>query len=446
MSFSEFNALYIWGWPFIILLFVLGLIITIAFKGIQFTHFFTSWRYVLFPPKVSCDTLCPEKQTISPIQAFLGMISASLGNGSLAGMAVAMHAGGPGAGFWLLVFGLLAVPMRFLEVLAASVFTVETEHGRRGGPMVYLARVFGGSWLPHVFAFFCFLYCLFAASAMQGNSMATGLTAATGINELSVALMLLLFLAYTFFGGAERIVKLSEMLAPLKVGLFMVATGAVLVTFAPNFIPALRLIFTAAFSSTAIAGGFAGHVMQKAIGVGASRIFLATEAGGGTAAIMFGATGGGNPRENSIMSMALVFTTQLVCFCMFLMFTMSGTWNSGLTSTPLVMSTYATVFGGLGSAVALFLSILFGLGVLVGYAFIGRETWLFLTRGRIGDWPFMILYSAMAAFGALGDTTFVFAFVDLSQAAIIFLNLYGLVMLLPSLLRKWKELDNVSVQ
>jgi len=441
VSFSEFNALYVWGWPFIILLFILGLTITVVFGGIQFKYFFTSWKYVLFPPKVTCDTLCPENQTISPLQAFLGMISASLGNGSLAGMAVAMHSGGPGAGFWLLVFGLLAMPMRFLEVLAASVFTIETEHGRRGGPMVYLARVFGGSWLPYAYAGACLLYCLFAAGSMQGNSMATGLTAATGINEISVALMLLLFLAYAFFGGSQRIIKLSETLAPLKVGLFMLATGAVLITFAPNFLPALKLIVTSAFSTTAVAGGFAGHIMQRAISLGASRIFLATEAGGGTAAIMFGATGGTNPRENSIMSMALVFTTQLVCFCMFLMFTMSGTWNSGLTSTPLVMSTYATVFGRLGSAVALVLSIMFGLGVLVGYAFIGRECWLFLTRGKIGEWGFMLLYSAMAAFGALGDTSFVFAFVDLSQAAIILINLYGLVYLMPSLKRVWNELN-----
>jgi AGCS family alanine or glycine:cation symporter len=182
--------------------------------------------------------------------------------------------------------------------------------------------------------------------------------------------------------------------------------------------------------------------MQKAISVASSRLFSATEAGGGTAAIMFGATGGENARSNSIMSMALVFMTQLISFCMFLMFVMSGTWNTGKTSTPLVMDTYATVFGGFGSVVAVLLSLMFGLGVLVGYAFIGRECWLFLTGNRFGEWGFMVLYCAVAAYGALGDTGSVFAFVDITQAALIVCNIYGLMMLLPELKRAWNELPN----
>ncbi len=443
MSFSEFNEVYVWAWPFIILLSSIGLVITIVFRGIQVTQFFASLKYVIFPPKASCDTLCPEKQTISPLQAFLGMISAGLGNGSLAGMAVAMHMGGPGAGFWLFLFGLLAMPMRFLEVLAASVFTVETPYGKRGGPMIYLSKVFGGSVLPYFYAIACLGYCFAAASAMQSNSMAIGITTIVpGISSFTVALMLLLFLAYAFFGGAQRIIKLSEALAPIKVGLFMLAAGAVLVSFAPNFFPALKLIIVSAFSGSAVLGGAVGVGIQKAVSVGASRLFSATEAGGGTAAIMFGATGGENARSNSIMSMALVFTAQLISFCMFLMFVMSGTWNSGKTSTPLVMDTYATVFGGFGSVVAVVLALMFGLGVLVGYAFIGRECWLFLTRDRFGDWGFMVLYGLMAAYGAMGDPSSVFALVDITQAALILCNLYGLLMLLPQLKRAWNGLQS----
>jgi len=426
---------YLWSWPLPLLFLIAGVASSFAFRFVQFTHFFTSWRLILFPSKT-----IESKETLSPIQAFLSTLSAVMGNGSLVGMATAMYAGGPGAAFWLLIFGLFAMPVRFTEVLASAVFTVKTDRGERGGPMVYLARIPGGTWLPYVFSFICLCYCFVAASLMQSNSITGGITEVTGIQPWITALVIFFFLIYIMFGGASRIISFSETLAPVKVILFVLATGSVIIYFAPQFFVALKLMVKGAFATKAFMGGLTGHVMSNALRLGIARVVNASETGLGSASVMFGATGGKKPAESSVMSMALVFTIQMVCFFIMLAFTMAGTWNSGKTAMPLVIATYSTVFGTLGAWVAVALAVLFGVGTLVGYAFIGRECWLFLTKGR-WEWVFLAIYCIMAPIGALSNVEFVWNMVDLVVAGLTICNLYGLLWLIPSMRKNWNELE-----
>lgn len=428
--------MFLWGWPLPLFLFVIGLTISCMFNFVQFRCFLTSWKYVLFPKKEEGTSA----ETLTPIQAFFTTLGAVLGNGSLVGMATAMYTGGPGGAFWLLIFGLLAMPIRFAEVLASSVFTVDTEHGKRGGPMVYLARVPGGRFLPYVFSALCLMYCLVAASMMQSNSMAGGIANVTGVNNWVIAAIILLFLGYIMFGGAKRVVAFAESVAPIKVILFVIATGSVIIYFLPQLFVALGLMIKGAFSIHAIAGGLAGHAMQNALRLGISRVINASETGLGSSSVMFGATGGKNPVESSIMSMALVFIIEMICFFIMLAFTMAGTWNSGDMGMPMVIATYSTVFGSLGAWVATTLSVLFGVGTLVGYAFIGRECWFFLTKGR-WEWMFMIIYCIMAPVGVLSNVGFVWGMVDLVVAGLTICNLYGIFYLLPEMRRKWRELQ-----
>lgn len=426
---------FAWEWPLPLLIIVAGLAISFFFNFIQIRGFVASLRFVFMPKKAE---LQEGKQSISSLQAFLTTLSATLGNGSLAGMAIAMFYGGPGAAFWLMILGLFAMPIRFAEVFASAAFTVNTSHGTRGGPMVYLARVPGGTLLPYLYAVFCIFLCLVNANMMQCNSMAGGLTELTGVKPHWFALIFFIFLFYVLFGGAKRIIRFSEVAAPLKVILFLGATGAVLAYFYAQLWGALLLIFKAAFSTKAILGGFAGHTMQNAFRHGIAKVTNATESGLGSASVMFGATGGKHPAESSIMSMALVFVTQIICFLIMLAFIVSGAWNSGLEGMPMVMAAYASVFGVTGSWIATILSTLFGIGCLVGYSYIGRECWLFLTQGR-WEWVFMLIFCIMAPLGTLSGVKMVWDLVDLVNAGLIIINLYGILWLLPSMKRIWRE-------
>jgi alanine or glycine:cation symporter, AGCS family len=420
--------------PMLLLVFITGLIMTFAFNFIQFRHFFTSFQYIFKPESTDGNS-----QTISPLQAFLGALSTSMGNGSLVGMGVAMYEGGPGAAFWVFVLGFFTMVIRFAEAYASTAFTIKTEYGLRGGPMVYLSKVPGGKFLPYIYAFFALLLAVVTGNAMQCNSMAAGIHCMAEFNIYVIALALFFLVLYIVLGGADRIIKFSDALAPLKVILFLVATLAIFVYFISSLPEALSLVIRAAFSQEAIVGGLIGHTMANAINAGVSRTLSATEAGLGNAGILFGAAGSVNPTKMGIMSMASTFiATQIVCFMMLLAFVVSGVWNSGEFGMTLVISAYSSVFGALGGWVATLLSVMFGMGVLVAYAFVGLECWLFLTYGR---WRglYYIIYCSVAFFGALISVKSVFCIIAFIVIGLVFCNLYGLLYLLPQMKHDWRS-------
>ena len=191
---------FIWSWPLLLIIMGISVMMTVAFGGIQFRYFVRSWKYLLKPEESSSTS---QENYITPFQAFINALSASLGNGSLVGMATAMYSGGPGAGFWILVLGFFLMSIRFAEVYASTAFTEKQPNGiMRGGPMVYLARVPGGAWLPHCYAFFCLLLTFVTGNAMQCNSIKSGLVQMTSWNEYAIALVMFMFLLYIMVDGA----------------------------------------------------------------------------------------------------------------------------------------------------------------------------------------------------------------------------------------------------
>lgn len=425
---------WIWGWPLVIFIIAASIIITIALTFIQVRSFADAWRYLFSPEKGDATN---SAHYITPFQAFLNTLSASLGNGSAAGMATAMYSGGPGAAFWIFILGFFNMAVRFAEVYTSTAYTHKSATGDiRGGPMIFLNEVAGKKFLPALYAFFCLLTAFVAGSAMQCNSMSIGLQRISGAPATTIAGLLLIFALYSMFGGAQRIIAIADYVIPVKVFLFFTATIIALFHHAANIIPALKIIFECAFSTQAIAGACAGHTLQQALRYGISRSLSATEAGLGTAGILFGATASKNPLRSGIMSMtSIVISNHLVCFVLMVLFVASGVWNSGLTSTALTCAAYETVFGSFGGLLVTFLSVAFGLGVLVVYAYIGRECWIFLTQGK-ALWIYNTIFCLMAFYGALAQASCIWNAVDIANAGMLIINVYGILMLLPRIRKK----------
>jgi len=300
--------------------------------------------------------------------------------------------------------------------------------------MLYLKEVPGGSVLSYLYAVACFAFCLIGGSAMQTNSIRVSITSAWAISPLIIATVLLVFICYIVWGGAARIVKAAEKIIPIKVGGFFIVTLIVLVYHYQTLGSALKLIFDSAFCPQAAVGGALGFTMQQAMRFGIFRSIMATEAGLGTAAIFFGSTGSSNAMRDGIMAMLSTFVSTIACCLVSLCIVASGVWNSGLTSTALTSAAYQTVFGPAGGWILTFLSISFGIGVLVVYAYLARECWLFITGDR---YPivFNILYCLSAFFGALMGVDLLWTVYDMSNAVILFINLFGVLMLLPLIRR-----------
>jgi len=404
-----------------------SIIFTIAFKAIQFRYFITAWKTILFPPKHE-----PTKaHAMTPAQAFVNTLSVSLGNGSIAGMATAIYAGGPGSAFWVVIFGLLLMAVRFAEVYTSTLYGTRTAtHSTLGGPMLYLKYVIGGDALAYCYAVFCLFFGLLTGNAMQANSIRLSVATTWGVPPLVSALILLVFVLYVLCGGASRIVKASDRIVPVKVSVFFITSFILLAFHYATLWQALTLIITSAFKPVSMAGGMLGFTVQQAISYGLFRSIVATESGLGTAAILFGFTGSDKPMNSALMGMISTFVSTVVCFIVALCIVASGVWDSGLNSTALTIAAFNTVFGTFGGWIVSFLSISFGIGVLVTYAYIVRAAWLFLTNGRF-EFMFIFLYSLFCFAGALVTVEIVWDAINIVNAGLLLINIFGLIFLLP---------------
>lgn len=419
----------LWGWPFLIFFLSVGVIMFVATYGAPFRFFMRAWRVVLSP---AARATSGEGDQMSPIQAFINTLGTSIGNSSLAGIAAGIYAGGPGAIFWLAIAGFLAMALRFAEVYLGTFFVDgSSESKAQGGPMLYLSKVPGGSFLPYLYAFLCFIFSLVTGNAVQANSIALGVEHAWSISVSVSAVVLGLFIAYVLLGGAQRIIHISDRLVPIKVTVFVLAAVIVLGYYITSIIPALILIVKCAFRPVALYGGAVGIGIQQAMRYGLARGAASNEGGLGTAAVFFGSTEGADPSGNAMLSMLGVFiSTHVIGLMVSLPIITSGLWNSGLTGAPLTSAAFETVFGSMGGSIITFTAISFGLSVIVSYAYVGRECWMFLV-GKRGLSLFMILYGLSTIVGTLVSVKFMWALSDIINGGLLIINLYGLLALTP---------------
>lgn len=419
------------GWPVIIYVASIAILCTIALKFVQLRYFAKAWRLVLFPEPVTEGT-GSKKNGLTSMQAFIGALNASLGTGIIAGVATALCMGGPGAAFWMIVMGIILMAVRFVEVYASIHFSETIKPGIRiGGPMSYLRHVPGGNTLSYIYGVLCLLMGFIMACSIQTNSISLGVKQAWGISPYIVALVSLAFVAYVVLGGAQRVAKISDYLVPLKVGLFVLATTAVLICHYQKIIPALKIIIQGAFQPIALAGGAAGFVVQLAIQYGMMRTIMATESGLGSASILFGGIKSKEPVNDAIMAMLSTFISASFCFIMALTLVVSGAWNCGLEGTAIVSKAFQSALGDtLGGTIAVFLSVSFAMGVNVAYVYITREAWLFVTKGRFAT-LFNLVYCLFTAAGAIMSVVLLFSIADVIMIGMLGINLFGIIWLLP---------------
>lgn len=301
--------------------------------------------------------------------------------------------------------------------------------------MLYLLELPSGEVLSYIYALLCFPYALCGGSSIQANSIQVSLSRTIGVSPIIVAVSLFLFVLYISFGGAKRISTASAVLVPLKVGLFLFsAFGVIFYNFAS--IPyALSIIFKAAFSVSSFTTGLATFSFFQAIRAGMSGIVFASEAGLGTAAIMFGYTGESNARDNAYLGMLSVFCTTIICFLVGFCIVLSGVYDIGATSSALTIASYETAFGSYAGYIISLLSILFGIGVIVSFAYVSVATWNAITGNRF-SYLVPFIYSASAAAGVFFNVQMIWFIADIINAGLLLINILGLMYLLPQYRKK----------
>jgi len=429
MDLVSLNALvnrYVWGPEMMVFFLTVGLYLTVRTGFIQFSKIGIIFRETLGAIR---ERALGAGGEITPFQATMVALGATMGQGNLIGVTAAILIGGPGAIFWMWVAGVLGMATKFAEATLAVHFRQRYADGSvSGGPMYYLSRGLpkGLRWLGGVYALLAALAAFGIGNLTQSSAMAGSLEAAFGIPVGLTGLVVAIIVAFILGGGIRRIAAFAQTLVPLMLFAFLAASLYALVFHIDALGSAFAAIFQNAFGFQAAAGGTAGYALAQTLKAGVGRGIFSNEAGLGSAAIAHAQAQVDHPVRQGFWGVIEVFLDTLVVnTLMALLVLTSGAWQLGKSAPHAFVAAWDFPGGASVSAVIL---ALFVFTTLVSWGFYGEEAAGFLLGDGI-RWPYRITYIVFAFVGALGGFELLTAFADTLNGLMAIPNLIGLVLL-----------------
>ncbi len=429
--FLEKMAGYIWSEYLVFLLLGTGLLLTISLGFIQFRGLGHAFKVI----RGKFDEPGAPGQ-ITHFQALTTALSATVGLGNIAGVAIAIKIGGPGATFWMIVTGLIGMATKYAECTLSVMFrTIDNDGAVHGGPMYYILRGLGKKWKPLAVFFSIATLCATfgAANMFQTNQVAAVMNNSFNIPPAVSGVVLALLTAIVILGGIQRIGKVTEKLIPIMGGLYLI--GSLVVIFSHmGEIPALfGQIFAGAFGGAAAAGGFAGATFRQVFIQGVRRACFSNEAGLGTAPIAHAAAKTREPVREGIVALLEPFIdTVVICTMTALVILISGEWTSDLTGVELTAAAFDSAIPGFGKYFIPIAVFMFAYSTLVSWSYYGETALEFLNAKK-----YLILYKiifcVVAFLGSIWSIAPVLNFSDSMLGLMIFPNLIAVLILFPTL-------------
>ena len=348
---------FVWGWPsqmplLVLLLVGTGLVTTFRLGWIQVRYF----RHGLRVIRGEYDD--PEHEgDLSHFQALTTALSATVGIGNIAGVATAIHYGGPGAMFWMWVTAVFGMALKYTECTLAMKFRVILPGGSAsGGPMYSIERGLGRKWKPMAIAFavFAVISSFGSGNAVQSFTVADQFRQDLGVPTWITGLILASLVAAVILGGIRRIGRVTSKLVPFMAAIYVGSAMIVLLLHADQIIPTLGLIFASAFQPAAQIGGFAGGTFIFMLTWGVKRGLFSNESGQGSAPIAHAAAKTDEPIREGVVAMIGPFIdTLLICTMTGLVILTSGVWHEKQEQKLVVNEQSAIVAVNVGAEVLL---------------------------------------------------------------------------------------------
>lgn len=396
-----------------------GVWLTIRSGVVQLRRFVDAWRVAFIRRSTGATG------ALTPFQAFMTALAASIGTGNIAGVATAIVSGGPGALFWIWVYGFFAMAIKFAEATLGLTYREVRGTTVRSGPMYYLRDGLRSPLLAWLFALVAAIAALTTTPFTQPNSIALVINSVFGIPRVAVGIAIAVLTWLVIIGGITSIGRAAERLSPLKVGLYLAGGLIVIVANASRIPGVLSAIVTQAFSMQAAAGGTLGMLVAMRYGI--ARGIYANEAGYGTAAVAYGTAQSAQPVQQGLNAVIEVFTVSFVTSTISAMtILLTGAWRSGATSSAAVAAGFDAVMPTVGGWIVAFCVFLFGYTTLIGWAYYGEQFFEYIL-GRAVTRPYRWIYCLLIPLGAVTRVEAVWAWGDLMNALQVFPNLIGLI-------------------
>jgi AGCS family alanine or glycine:cation symporter len=394
---------------------------------------------------------------ITPFQAFVTGLASRVGVGNVAGVAIAIAIGGPGAVFWMWFTAFLGMSSAFVESSLAQLFKVRDNKNQqfRGGPAYYITQGLKQKWLGIVFAIALITTYGFVFNAVQANAI-TGATSHAwgwdqanlilplgGLNlEISwVGLFLVLMTAVIIFGGIKRIAKVAESFVPFMAVLYL-AVALYIAVINYDLLPSIfQLIFSKAFEFEAAAGGFFGAMVSMAMMMGIKRGLFSNEAGMGSAPNAAAASDVKHPVNQGLVQMLGVFVdTFVVCSCTAIIILVSGLYeNAGFEGVTLTQMALESQIGAWGDDFLALILFLFAYSSIIGnYAYAEGNVQFINNNSRV-MLIFRLFVLVMVYFGSIASVPLIWNMADLFMGVMASINLIAILLLMPFLLMLLKD-------
>ena len=464
--FSSVIFFEISGYPFVILLLVASaLFFTLYFGFPNIRYFLTSINVVRGKyDSVEKSDSKSEEGEVSHFQALATAVSGTVGNGNIAGVALAIALGGPGATFWMIICGLLGMSTKFVEcTLGVYYRDVDKDGVVYGGPMYYISRGLKskgfktlGTVAASLFAVFCIGGSFGGGNAAQSNQATIVIKNLFGYESTFAGAMIGIVLAtlvgIIIIGGIKRIASVTEKVVPFMALLYILACIYILgINF--SFIDdAIGLIISEAFNPTAVGvGGIIGVLM-----VGFQRAAFSNEAGAGSASIAHSAVKTKYAASEGLVALLEPFIDTVVICTMtalvIITFNSTGAFVYGGDGTGAVLIDGVVYEGAAITQMAfaeyipgsdIFLTVavvLFAVSTMISWSYYGLQSWKFLFgRGYIADLTYKVLFLMFVVIGAAASMNSIWAFSDAMIFAMVFPNMVGLYFLFPIVKEQLKK-------
>lgn len=427
---------FVWGPAMLILLVGTGIFLTVGTAFIPLRKIGYGLRMLWAGRKPSA-----EEGDISPFNALMTALAATVGTGNIAGVATAIALGGPGAVFWMWMTALVGMATKYAEAVLAVRYREVDSRGRyQGGPMYYIKNGLGEKWkwLAFLFAAFGTVAAFGIGNTIQANSVAQAVATNFDIPTWVSGGILAIFTALVLIGGVKRIGTVAGKLVPFMALAYV--TGALVIIFMQfDQVPAaIGLIIGDAFTGTAATGGFAGASVMMAIRFGVARGVFSNEAGLGTAPIAHAAAKTNDPVRQGVIGMLGTFIdTIIICTMTALVIVLSAGWTQmdpatgkQITGAALTSLAFGQALPGIGNYVVTIGIMLFAYTTLLGWSFYGERCAEYIF-GVKSITPYRVLWIISIPIGATAELNPLWLLADIMNGLMAIPNLIALLLLSP---------------
>ena len=456
--------------PFVVVLLVIGAtFFTIYFGFINVRRFPTAINIV----RGKYDSIedAAGDGEVSHFQALATAVSGTVGLGNIAGVAVAIALGGPGATFWMVVCGLIGMSTKFVECTLGVKYRDVGEDGTiYGGPMYYLSKGLEerglkvlGKILGVVFAILCVGASFGGGNAFQSNQAAVQLSSLFGIeggaSGVIIGIILAVLVGIVIIGGIKRIASITEKIVPFMAGIYVLAALIIIFANYSYIDDAFGLIFEGAFTPMAGLGGVVGVII-----VGFQRAAFSNEAGAGSAAIAHSAVKTKYSASEGLVALLEPFIdTVVICTMTALVIIFFNIDGSNLESvfkygsvegSNVILNGSGESLGGVDLTSRAFDSVipgfsyiltiaivLFAFSTMISWSYYGLQSWKYLFgKGKKADLVYKIIFLLFVIIGAASTLDAVIKFSDAMILALVFPNMIGLLLLFPKVKEELNKL------